>query len=291
MAVGVGADARPGDQVRQQGAHRRVADQHRHVPGRRCRPGRLEQQDGRQVAADEQQPGDAAEAVVLRQRLDGLHRQGPVELLGRVLERGFQLHTPEEALRGDDDQHVAGLTGQVGAVELALPDRLHRRGLIRVAAGIQRHLRGHGVHDRGRSGHPERRVAQHEQLKRTDQAEREKALQDENDPQRDQGLPRHALTCRPALPRLPYASPGPPSSAAAARTGPPITAKKLHIAPIHERYSLSVRRSWRRWARPCPDTVQVTGDMAWWCPSREVRTRYGRHSTGCQPQLNTARLE
>lgn len=141
MAVVVCADPRPGDQVGHKGADRRIADEHRHMPRRGGRLGRFEHQDGGQIPADEQrdqeQPGDAAETVALRQRLDGLHHQGLAELLGRVAERGFQLHATEEALGRDHDQRVALRTGQIGAVKLALVDRVEHGGFVRIAERLK----------------------------------------------------------------------------------------------------------------------------------------------------------
>jgi hypothetical protein len=55
-------------------------------------------------------------------------------------ERTLKLDPREEALRGDDDQRIAGTASDVCAVQLALVDRAERRGLVRIADRVQRYL-------------------------------------------------------------------------------------------------------------------------------------------------------
>ena len=54
LAIGVGANQRPGDQVGQQRPGEGIENDCRPPPGRRCGSGRLHQQDRRQIAADQE---------------------------------------------------------------------------------------------------------------------------------------------------------------------------------------------------------------------------------------------
>ena len=142
-----------GGQRRDPGNHDRESQDHGDPPPRRSGRRVGEHHRGDQVPTDQsreqQEPDQGTSPVRRRKGSDDRGRVGATHVLRSLCEPPTDVHLAEEALRGNGDQRVAGLPGDIAPVDLTG----HRRGgevrLRAVGDQIQGVLLPDGLDHRG----------------------------------------------------------------------------------------------------------------------------------------------